>query len=91
VYVRAHSSKDEIIEPVEVLEVGTGGFRADELERHVGYAADIDLHNGTKLCGVILAVSATSLIIEAWDSAIHFTNGELSRVAINSVTRISLL
>jgi hypothetical protein len=73
-----------------MLEAGTEGFRADQLERHVGYVADIDLHGGTKLCGVIVAVSTTSLIIERWDSTIHATNGELSTHAIDSVARISL-
>ena len=90
VFVRGHPSRDEGFEPPEVLEAGTDGFRADELKRHVGFAAEIDLHGGSKLCGVIVAVSATSLIIEHWDSRIHATNGGLSTLAIDSVERISI-
>lgn len=88
--VGAHPSGDGDLEPSEVLDAGSDGFRADQLERHVGYTADIDLYGGMKLCGVIIAVSTTSLIIESWDSNFHTTNGELSTLAINSVTRISL-
>jgi hypothetical protein len=89
--VESCSNRDEGLEPVEVLDAGTDGFRADQLERHVGYVADIDLHNGTKICAVIVAVSGTSLIIEGWDSTIHATDGELSTLAVDSVTRMSLL
>jgi|SRR5580704_9617439 hypothetical protein len=90
VFLGAHPNRDEGLEPIEVLNAGTEGLRADQIEPHVGYAADIDLHGGTKLCGVIVAVSTTSLIIERWDSVIHATNGELSTVAIDSVARISI-
>jgi hypothetical protein len=90
VFVGGHWNRDEGREPIEVVEAGTDGFRADQLESHVGYAADIDLRSGAKLCGVIVAVSATSLIIEPWDSTIHATNGELLTLAIDSVTRISI-
>lgn len=85
-----HPNSGEGLEPTELLEAGAEGFKADQLERHVGYVADIDLRSGTNLCGVIVAVSPTSLIIECWDSAIHATNGELSTLAIDSVRRISL-
>jgi hypothetical protein len=88
--VGEHSSAHEGREAAEVLEAGTAGFTADQIEPHVGYAADIDLHSGTKLCAVIVAVSATSLIIEGWDSTIQYTNGELSTLAINSVARIGI-
>lgn len=90
VLVGGNSSRDEDREPLEVLEAGTDGFRADQLERHVGYVTDIDLHNGAKLCGVIVAVSASSLIIEDWDSMVHATNGDLSTLAFESMTRISI-
>jgi hypothetical protein len=74
-----------------VIEAGADGFRTDQLESHVGYAADIDFHSGAKLCGVIVAVTPTSLIIEGWDSMIHATDGDLSTCATDSVTRISIL
>ena len=77
-------------EPPEVLESGTDGFGMEQLERHVGYAADIDLEGGTKFCGVIVAVSTTALIIEGWDSTINATNGELSTLASDSILRISI-
>jgi hypothetical protein len=90
VFVGAHPSRDEHLEPVEVFEGGADGFRASQFEPHVGYAADIDLHGGTKVCGVIVAVSPTSLIIELWDSTLHATDGELSTLAIDSVARITI-
>jgi hypothetical protein len=81
-------SGDEGPEATEVLEAGTEGFTLAQLERHVGFVAGLDLISGKKLCGVIVAVSATSLMIEGWDSTIHATNGNLETVAIDSVRRI---
>jgi hypothetical protein len=88
--VVAHSNKDEGLEPIEVIEAGVEGFRADQLERYVGYVATIDLNHGPQLCGVIVAVSATSLIIERWDPALRATYGDFSKLDIDSVRRISL-
>jgi hypothetical protein len=90
VFVGAQPSRDGDPESIEVFEAGADGFRSDQLETYVGYLADIDLHTGMKLCGVIVAVSATSLIIEGWDSTIHATNGELSTLSIDSAARIRI-
>ena len=86
----AHSSGDDSLEPTEVLEAGAAGFTPDQLEPHVGYVADIDLHDESKISGLILAVSSTSLIIEGWDSVVHATSGDLSTLAIEDVVRISI-
>jgi hypothetical protein len=88
--VVAHSSWDDGLEPVEVIEARAGGFAIDQLERQIGFVALIDLINGTQLTGVIRCVSATSLIIECWDSSTHTTNGDLSTVTIEAVRRVSV-
>ena len=86
----AQSTGDECLEPAEVLEAGAAGFTADQLEPHVDYVADIYLQNESKISGLIVAVSSTSLIIEDWDSMLHRTNGDLSTLAIKDVARISI-
>jgi hypothetical protein len=88
--VVVHSNKDDDLEPVEVQEADVHEFAAEQLERHVGFVADVVLIDETKLSGVIIAVSATSLIIESWDSGTHAINGDLSTIAIESVRRVSI-
>jgi hypothetical protein len=83
-------NRNEWLEPTEVIEVGEPGFAQERLESYVGYAADIMLVDGHQLSGVIVAVSATALIVECWDSVSHRANGDLSTVAIGLLQRISI-
>jgi hypothetical protein len=85
-----HSSRDDWLEPTEVIEAGHPGFAQQRLERYVGYVADMILLDGSQLSGTIVAVSATCLIIECWNSTTHETNGDLSTVAIDTLQRVSI-
>jgi hypothetical protein len=77
-------------EPKTVIEVVDASLARDLLDPHVGLVVDLELDNRDPLSGVIVEVTATSLLIRGWDSRAHGPIGDLITLDIAAVRRVAI-